>query len=91
MQLGAVTEVVPAGALQARAREVAAMIALNSPAAVRLSKRILWEALDHAGNQKLSNITAILDVNRLGQRGETELGWNTDAYAARARALCDTT
>jgi transketolase len=26
-------------------------------------------------------------VNRLGQRGETELGWNTRAYADRARAF----
>jgi transketolase len=26
-------------------------------------------------------------VNRLGQRGETELGWNTAAYAARIRAF----
>ena len=26
-------------------------------------------------------------MNRLGQRGETELGWNTAAYVARARAF----
>src|SRR5213082_2726035 len=26
-------------------------------------------------------------MNRLGQRGETELGWNSAAYAARARAF----
>ncbi len=47
----------------------------------------VWEAFDHASFYKLDNLVAILDVNRLGQRGETELGWNTEAYAARARAF----
>ncbi len=47
----------------------------------------IWEALDHAGNRGLSNLTGILDMNRLGQRGPTELGWNAPAYAARARAF----
>ena len=35
----------------------------------------------------LNNLIAILDMNRLGQRGETMLGWNGDAYAARAKAF----
>ena len=47
----------------------------------------IWEALDKAGHYHLGNLIGILDVNRLGQRGETELGWNTAAYAARARAF----
>src|SRR2546423_2808523 len=47
----------------------------------------VWEAFDHASHYRLANLTAIIDVNRLGQRGETELGWNLDVYAARARAL----
>jgi len=47
----------------------------------------VWEALDKASYYKLSNLTAILDMNRLGQRGETDLGWNADAYAARAQAF----
>jgi transketolase len=47
----------------------------------------VWEAFDKAWYYKLNNITAIIDVNRLGQRGETDLGWNTAAYAARARAF----
>lgn len=47
----------------------------------------VWEAFDHAGNQKLNNLVAIIDVNRLGQRGETELGWNVDAYKRRAEAF----
>ena len=47
----------------------------------------VWEAFDKAAHYSLSNITAIIDVNRLGQRGQTELGWNTRAYAERARAF----
>src|SRR5439155_3537420 len=31
--------------------------------------------------------TAIFDVNRLGQRGPTELEWDLDAYAARVSAF----
>jgi transketolase len=45
------------------------------------------EALDKASKYELGNLIGILDVNRLGQRGETELGWRTDVYAARARAF----
>ena len=47
----------------------------------------MWEAFDKAGYYKLSNLTAILDMNRLGQRGPTELGWNGEAYARRAAAF----
>ena len=47
----------------------------------------IWEAFDKAGHYNLRNLIAILDMNRLGQRGETELGWNAPAYAARARAF----
>jgi transketolase len=47
----------------------------------------VWEAFAHASHYNLNNVVAIVDVNRLGQRGETMLGWNTGAYAARARAF----
>src|SRR6266852_3324735 len=47
----------------------------------------MWEAFDHASHYKLDNLVAIIDINRLGQRGETELGWNTTAYAARVGAF----
>jgi len=47
----------------------------------------VWEAFDHASYYNLDNLIVIIDVNRLGQRGETELGWNTQAYANRARAF----
>ena len=47
----------------------------------------IWEAFDRAGHEGLANLTAILDVNRLGQRGPTELEWDLSAYAARVRAF----
>jgi transketolase len=47
----------------------------------------IWEAFALAGHERLGNLTALLDVNRLGQRGPTMLEWNTDAYARRAEAF----
>src|SRR5271155_4290925 len=47
----------------------------------------IWEALDKASYYSLSSLVAMIDVNRLGQRGPTELEWNLAAYAARAEAF----
>ena len=47
----------------------------------------MWEALDKASYYHLSNLVAIVDVNRLGQRGPTELSWDLDAYARRVGAF----
>jgi transketolase len=47
----------------------------------------MWEALDKAAFYRLGNLTAIVDVNRLGQRGPTELGWDVGAYAKRVEAF----
>ena len=47
----------------------------------------VWEAFDRGGHERLANLTAIVDVNRLGQRGPTELEWDTDAYAQRIEAF----
>ena len=47
----------------------------------------MWEAFEHAGIHKLDNLTAIIDVNRLGQTGETMHGWDLDAYRRRAEAF----
>ena len=52
-----------------------------------LAEGSIWEALDKAAHYELSNLVAIVDVNRLGQRGPTELGWDLDAYAHRAEAF----
>ncbi|HEY3461993.1 MAG TPA: transketolase, partial [Gaiellaceae bacterium] len=46
-----------------------------------------WEALEHAAFYELDNLVAIIDVNRLGQRGETMHGWDLDSYVNRARAF----
>jgi len=47
----------------------------------------MWEAFEQAGIHGLDNLTAIIDVNRLGQTGETMHGWDLDAYRKRAAAF----
>ncbi|WP_017974664.1 transketolase [Actinopolyspora halophila] len=47
----------------------------------------IWEAFEHAAHYRLDNVTALIDVNRLGQTGETMHGWDLSAYSARARAI----
>src|ERR671934_561008 len=44
----------------------------------------VWEAMANAAHHGADNLIAILDVNRLGQRGPTMLEWDLDAYTARA-------
>lgn len=46
-----------------------------------------WEAIQLAAHYKLDNLIAILDVNRLGQRGETMYGHNLAAYERRIMAF----
>jgi transketolase len=52
-----------------------------------LAEGSMWEAFEHAGHEGLDNLVAILDINRLGQRGETMDGWNTAAYKQRIEAF----
>ena len=52
-----------------------------------LAEGSIWEALDEAGHYGLSNLTAIFDVNRLGQRGPTEYEWDLDIYRRRVEAF----
>ncbi len=47
----------------------------------------IWEALDKASHYKLSNLIAMVDINRLGQRGPTELSWDLETYGRRASAF----
>jgi len=42
-----------------------------------------WEAIQLAAHYKLDNLIGILDVNRLGQRGETMYGYGTREYFKR--------
>ncbi|NMO36521.1 transketolase [Streptomyces sp. GMY01] len=52
-----------------------------------LAEGSIWEAAEHAGYEHLDNLTVIVDVNRLGQRGATRHGHDLDAYARRFRAF----
>jgi transketolase len=47
----------------------------------------MYEALEIASLYGLDNLTAIVDVNKLGQRGETALGHNMEAYSRRFEAF----
>jgi transketolase len=52
-----------------------------------LAEGSMWEAFEFAGTAGLDNLTAIVDVNRLGQRGPTRHQWDTTAYAHRMNAF----
>jgi transketolase len=47
----------------------------------------IYEAMNSAVYYNLNNLIAIIDLNRLGQRGETQIGHNTDAIEAKANAF----
>jgi transketolase len=47
----------------------------------------MWEAFEHAAFYKLDKLIAIIDVNRLGQRGQTMHGWDLSSYVRRAEAF----
>jgi transketolase len=47
----------------------------------------MWEAFEHGAFNELDNLTAIIDVNRLGQTRETMVGWDLDTYKRRAEAF----
>ena len=47
----------------------------------------VWEAMEAVAFHGASNVTAILDLNRLGQRGPTMHGWHADVFRDRAVAF----
>jgi transketolase len=47
----------------------------------------VWEALEIAAHYKLNNLVGVLDVNRLGQRGETMYGHDLAVYRNRIAAF----
>jgi transketolase len=47
----------------------------------------VWEAMEAASFHRASNLTAIVDLNRLGQRGATMHGWASDVFRDRAEAF----
>jgi len=52
-----------------------------------VSEGSVWEAIQLASHYKLDNLVGIIDVNRLGQSGETMVGWDTDTYKKRIEAF----
>lgn len=46
-----------------------------------------WEAMSLASHYKLDNLIAVVDVNRLGQRGETMFGWDVANYQQKAKVF----
>jgi transketolase len=47
----------------------------------------VWESINFAGKKGLANLTAIVDMNRLGQSGPTLYGWDDESYAKRIEAF----
>ena len=47
----------------------------------------VWEAADSAAQYRLDNLTAIIDVNRLGQSGPTRHGHNLAVYERKFKAF----
>jgi transketolase len=47
----------------------------------------VWEAMEATAFHGANNVTAILDLNRLGQRGPTMHGWHADVFRDRAMAF----
>jgi len=52
-----------------------------------LAEGSIWEAFDKASYYRLSNLIVMADINRLGQRGQTDVGWNLAEYARRMEAF----
>ena len=86
---GSLGQGLPAGvgiALAARllGRELRCWVLLGDS---EMAEGSVYEALELAGYYGLARLVAILDMNRLGQRGPTMLQWDGEAYAGRARAF----
>lgn len=47
----------------------------------------VWEAANAAASHRISNLVAIVDVNRLGQNGETMHAHDADAYVKKFKAF----
>ncbi|PIN94473.1 transketolase [Candidatus Pacearchaeota archaeon CG10_big_fil_rev_8_21_14_0_10_30_48] len=51
------------------------------------SEGSVWEAFQLASHYKLNNLCAIIDANRLGQRGQTMLGHDVKTYKKRIQSF----
>ena len=52
-----------------------------------LAEGQIWEAANFAAHEKLDNLVAILDINRLGQSQETMFGHHIEEYVKKFRAF----
>jgi len=52
-----------------------------------LAEGSIWEAFDKASYYQLSNLIVLADINRLGQRGQTDLGWDLEQYQRRMQGF----
>ncbi len=52
-----------------------------------MAEGAVWEAVQLASHYKLNNLIGLLDVNRLGQSGETMVGWQVEVYQKRLAAF----
>jgi transketolase len=52
-----------------------------------LAEGSVWESVASASYYRLNNLIAIVDINRLGQRGETMEGYNIDLYQKKFEAF----
>src|SRR5580700_9255678 len=52
-----------------------------------LAEGSIWEAFDKASYYGLSRLIVMADINRLGQRGQTDVGWNLPEYQRRMEAF----
>ena len=52
-----------------------------------LAEGSIWEAFDKASYYQLSGLIVMADINRLGQRGQTDIGWNLEEYQRRMEAF----
>jgi transketolase len=52
-----------------------------------LAEGQVWEAANFAAHEKLDNLVAILDINRLGQSQETMFGHRIDEYVNKFKAF----
>ena len=52
-----------------------------------LAEGQIWEAANFAAHEKLDNLVAILDINRLGQSQETMFGHHIDEYVRKFEAF----
>jgi transketolase len=65
-------------------REVRCWVLLGDS---EMAEGSVYEAFEVGGHYGLSQVVAIIDMNRLGQRGPTMLEWQGERYAERARAF----